>query len=929
MTLLLLLCLVSYLPGSLNIDPGLNWYTLETDHFAVHFSSHGKPDDDARELAGRVAALAEDVHDKLTGLTNWTPQSPTQVIIADFFDYANGWAAPLPDNTITILPFLPAGSRTNYDDWLRTLLVHEYAHIIQMDMTRGITVGLRRVFGRAVLANALMPIWSLEGYAQYYETRLTDFGRLTSPEYDMMIRAAARAGKLLPIDQCGSYELQRYPGGRAPYLYGGLFYQYLADRSDPGIWDRYSLRHAGGVPFFDNFHARRTFGSGFHRLWQQWQNAVVRHAESTEHRLRQKPLTPLKQITGQGFSTSSPFWSRTGAELYYISRTGKEYPAIKAVDTAGHHTRVLHRGRVTGNISLSPDGRRLAFSELHRNNYYDYSDIFALDLYQGTVRRLTHGLRAQDPDFSPDTCSLVFVSSHNGRNDLMLLALSTGEIQNLTETESPTAYHSPRFSPDGRYVAVGVNRPGGYADIELLDLSTGWHIPVTEHRANDLSPSWSRTGRHLFFVSDRTGVFNLYAYSVETQQTYRCSNVLYGLFEPAVSPDNRTIALVSHSAQGDDICLTRLNARAWHPAEPYQNDRLRPRVTPCVAQGCHPTTSDIYYYNPFPTILPKLWLPLIAFDSSWSLGAFTFGWDALQFHRYLAAAGYRFGRTPFLNIQYQLSRYYPVIQLSGDFDFDSQSAGLNLEFPFRTTRRTTWLGLGTLARHDTQFTTRFNLGLATSNAFRYRFGIAPSQGGVTGFSTDLESRSIISPRDRARLLAYHTQYLGSPPRTQSLRLRIAAGTAFGDTSANTVWHIHPGPGILEVRGFSVQSDPGRSIIATGLQFRTPLCWPERGPGLGPLFLRNINLALFSDWAMVWNRCLPTSQDWGNSRLGIGAELRADLVLAHLLPTNLSVGFALGLRPETDRQLYLKLESSLLAELLDRVRPDRFELRTTH
>jgi len=912
------LCLISTIPGGLNIDPSLHWYTLETDHFAVHFSCRGRIDEDSKNLAYHVAELAEDIHNKLTGIIGWTPRNPTQIVIADFFDYSNGWAAPIPNNTIIIIPTLPLGSRTNYDDWLRTLIAHEYAHIIQMDMTRGIPAALRKVFGRVILTNPLMPVWMLEGYALQYETRLTSFGRLRSSEYDMMVRAAARSGKLLTVDRCGNYELQRYPGGRAPYLYGGLFYRSMAKRTRPDIWDQYSLRHAG-VPLLYDYNARRTFGKGFHYLWHQWQNETMTHAESTETILQQKPLTRFKRITREGFLTGSPFWSRTGAEIYYISRNGKEYPCIKATDSTGQNTRVIHRGRILGNMTISPDGRWLGFAEMNiQHNYYDYSDIFALDLHKGTVRRLTHGLRGRDPDFDPDTNSVVFVANNKGRNDLMLLNLATGEIQNLTETEDYTAYHSPRFSPDGRYIAVGIHRPGGYADIELLDMNTGWRIPVTEDRANDLSPCWSRTGKYLFFVSDRTGVFNLYAYSIQTGQTYRCSNVLYGVFEPAVSPDNRTIAMVSYTADGNDIQVTPFNARTWEPAEPFHD--TFPVIEPLIPGF----NSTIYYYNPFPTVLPKLWFPFVSLDDSWNFGACTFGWDVLQFHTYMAAAGYRLTGTPFLGIDYQLSRYRPLLQLTGEFDLNQQDARINIDLPFHATRRLTWLDFSALGRHDAIFTSSYSLDFTTSNAFCYRFDAAPVQGGIAGVHTDLESKTFQNKRDRTRILAYHTRFLGSPPRTWSLRLCTAAGTAFGDISADSAWKIHSGPGILKVRGFSHESEPTKNIIVAGAQFRTPLCWPERGPDLIPVFLRNINLALFFDWGMNWNDWVPTDKNWKNSRVGLGAEIRTDLILAHMLPVNLSIGYAVGLRPEIDTQFYLNLNSALLSELLNRFSSDRFQ-----
>ncbi len=919
MVALLVLCLAAGVPGSLDIDPTLDWYTLETDHFAVHFPCRGRLTDEARALPHEIAFLAEDIHAEITRLADWTPAPKTNVIVADFFDYANGWAAPLPDNTITLIPTPPAGNRTNYDDWLRTLIAHEYAHIIQMDMTRGIPAALRTVFGRLILTNPLLPLWALEGYALSYETRLTSFGRPRGTAYDMMIRAAADAGELLPIDRCNNYDLQRHPAGRAPYLYGGLFYRWLAEKNGPGIWDDYSRRYSGGFPYCYDYHARRTFGKDFSELWQDWQAHVTRRAESTARRLAAEPFTPLRQITSEGYYTGPPCWSRTGREVYYVSNTGRDYPAIRAVDTTGTQSRTLHRGLVSGRMSLSPDGRRLAFGERNvQSNYYFFSDIFALDLRSGELHRLTSGLRARDPDYSPDSTHLVFVANHDGRNDLLLLDLTTGETRNLTRTWDRTAYHSPRFSPRGRYIAVGIHRPGGYADIEILDRNTGWTIPVTEDRATDLSPCWDVTGRYLYFISDRSGVFNLYAYALKTGRTWRCTNVRYGVFDPALSPDNRHIALVTHTARGDDIAVTDVKARKWEPAEPFADTLpdARPAAAPC--------STALYYYNPFPTILPKLWAPLVLYDGDWNFGAFTFGWDALQRHRYTVAAGYRScgQNTPFLNIDYRLARFRPLIGLTTDLALDRQTMAADVDIPFHATHRTSWLGLGAALTRDSLLAARYSLNWITSNALRYRFGVAPATGAVIGVYSDLETRSMLGLRDRARVLAHVTHYSEPGPGTTGLRLRLAYGLGLGGPAADSAWRIHPGPGITGVRGISEESDPGRCIALAGLQLRTPLWWIERGIGAAPLFLRNINLALFADWGMTSAHPLPRTDDLAGSRLGVGAELRTDLILCHVLPVNLLAGCALGLRPEIDYQLYAGWESSLLDGLLSRHRDDR-------
>lgn len=907
-------------PGSIVTDPRLSWYTLETDHFDVHFSSRGRPDSFDTRLAEEVGDIAEEVHATLTPAVGWTPRARTQIVIADFFDYSNGWAAPFPNNVITIIPTHPAGSRTNESDWLRTLILHEYSHIMQIDQVAGVPLALRRVFGRISMPNALAPAWLTEGYAVYNETRFSDFGRLRSAEYDMMARAAADSHTFLPVDRCGTYELQRYPGGNAPYLYGSWLHGDVVARSDSGIWDRYNRSRSSGFPFLENIYARRTLGRSIYDAWNETHNDLVARATRTAALLQMQPLTQFDQVASDGFSTGSPLWSRYGTRLYYISQTGKEYPAIKLVETATGRTYVLHRGLVTGNLSLSPDGREVAFAELNlAGNYYEHTEVYALDVLSGSVRQLTHGQRARDPDFAPDTSLLVFVSNGRGQNDLKLLDLKSGRVTRLTDTEDHTGYHGPRFSPGGRWIAVGVSRPGGYADIELVDRQTGWTIPVTHDRANDLSPAWSRTGKFLFFVSDRTGVYNLYAYQLATGETFQVTNTQYGVFEPAISPDNRRIAVASYSASGYDISITDLNSNDWQPAPEFSEtlpETAGRRETTNDKRG----TKNLYYYNPLPTLLPAFWLPWAALTDDarlQELGAFTLGWDALQLHQYQLAAGYRFTHSsPFLAAAYTLRRYRPVISVAADLDLVRQEGLLNIDLPFLQTSRSSWLDFTVSGARDTSSSARADLDWTYSDAHQYRFDVAPVEGRVLGFHTDVQSRSLFSEKDLSRVLAYWYGYLGHAPQTWSLRAKLAVGTAF-EADASDAFVLDDEPGLLGVRGYAEESESARTVLAAGLQFRTPLWWVERGIGTGPLFLQNINAAAFADFGATWDTIrIEDDSFMSRARVGVGAELRTDLIIAHLLPVSVYAGCGFGLNPLWSYRLHFGISSSMLAGILN-------------
>ena len=65
-------------------DPKLTWRVLETPHFHIHF--HGGEE----QLAQELADMAEDIYTEMSTELLWEPDQPTQVVLVDNTDSANG-----------------------------------------------------------------------------------------------------------------------------------------------------------------------------------------------------------------------------------------------------------------------------------------------------------------------------------------------------------------------------------------------------------------------------------------------------------------------------------------------------------------------------------------------------------------------------------------------------------------------------------------------------------------------------------------------------------------------------------------------------------------------------------------------------------------------------------------------------------------------
>ena len=227
-------------------DPRLRFQTISTTRFDIHYHQGEEPQ------ARRLARLAETDAAELDA-TLGRPSGRVQVILVDQSDLSNGWATPLPFNTIEIAAASPDGSSLigNTDDWLRLVFVHEYTHVVHLSRGRGWIGGLRRVFGRMPLLypNLYLPLWQIEGIAVHEESALTGQGRVPDRNFRAIADVASAESRFEPIDRANG-GLVDWPSGQAQYVYGAYFHEFLVARYGEASLRQLTDSTAGRVPYF-------------------------------------------------------------------------------------------------------------------------------------------------------------------------------------------------------------------------------------------------------------------------------------------------------------------------------------------------------------------------------------------------------------------------------------------------------------------------------------------------------------------------------------------------------------------------------------------------------------------------------------------------------------------------------------------------------
>ena len=656
----LLLVLVIATPPAAAYDPALHWRTIETEHFCIHYH------EGLTFLAYKGARVFEEVHALLAVELDHQLPRKLDVVLTDQADDANGYAISLPYPSVVLYASSPMARQSlqGYDDWLWGLFVHEYTHILHIDTVEGINKVFRALFGGYVKPNRVSPGWMIEGLAVYNESTYTGGGRNRSSWADMLVRMSVLDNRFPSIGEADGY-IDDWPGGHLRYIWGGRFHQWLGERYGHGAWTEMVHTHAAQlVPFV--LPARKVFGRRFVPLWDEWEDELTTDVRQQQRDLMEAGLTEEEVLTPILDQASRPHVSADGEWVYHNYHFHRGPSAIRRMRPDGSDGRVLTRHWSPQGLSLSADGETLYFAA-SRPFAIDYTWF---DLYRFEVdgkrpfrrQRLTRGARMRDPDVHPDGEQVVCVVNGLGQNDLAIWTHRDG-LRRITSHQDYTQIADPRWSPDGRLIAVSVWSPGGRRDIHVVTPQGDLVRRLTDDRAIDVEPVWTPDGHYVLFSSDRGGIYDLFAYRLADGALLRVTRVVGGAFHPEVTPDGQWIVYEGYDSHGPDIRRTLYAPDSWeihHEPEPAPPVATLP--PPPLAEEPRPSRR----YNPLPTLLPRYLLPVVDMHglSVWELGAKTGGKDALRLHAYGVTASYHTGhRYTSWGAWYRLSALRPSLRV--------------------------------------------------------------------------------------------------------------------------------------------------------------------------------------------------------------------------------------------------------------------------
>ena len=93
--------------GASLYDPDLNWRTIESQRFDVHYAD----DPGFRNMAIRISRIAEESLDQVAEFTGFMPDGRIDIVLSDYIDGANGSATVLPRNTLRLFLTAPTENK--------------------------------------------------------------------------------------------------------------------------------------------------------------------------------------------------------------------------------------------------------------------------------------------------------------------------------------------------------------------------------------------------------------------------------------------------------------------------------------------------------------------------------------------------------------------------------------------------------------------------------------------------------------------------------------------------------------------------------------------------------------------------------------------------------------------------------------------------
>ena len=241
------------------------------------------------------------------------------------------------------------------------------------------------------------------------------------------------------------------------------------------------------------------------------------------------------------YSQNNPQWMRHSSISPDGSQIAFTYKGdlYKVNTNGGNATQLTYHSAHDYKAIWSKDGSKIAFASNRFGNF----DIYIMNSEGGAATRVTFHSNDETPySFSADDQNIVFGAlrqddinhrqyPHRSQTELYSVPVNSGRISQIFTFPAEDV----QFSKDGKSMLYHDKKGGENEwrkhhtsaitrDIWHYNATTNTHKMITSHKAEDRHPYFSEDGKSMYFLSERSGSFNIHKMNLENNATEKLTD---------------------------------------------------------------------------------------------------------------------------------------------------------------------------------------------------------------------------------------------------------------------------------------------------------------------------------------------------------------------------------------------------------------------
>ena len=592
------LLLISTTLAQVNYNhPELDWQTIETNHFNIHYYS------DTEQSAREGANVAEQIYPFITELYQYEPFDKTDIVFTDVDDISNG-AAYFYDNKIIIwtspLEFELRGSHR----WLQNVITHEFTHIVSIQRAQkfgksipggyvqwigyekekrpDVLYGYPNTLVSYPIPGTAVPPWLAEGVAQYMYPG-ADWDNWDSIR-DMILR-----DKILNHSMISWREMNTFGksgvGNESVYNSGFALSRYLAVKYGPESLERIMSFLSKPMNYSINKAMKDATGKDGKQVYADFLSVLESRYETLTESVVENEVKG-RVIQDKGTANLFPIWNKDGTKVAYLSNQDHDY--FGNTDLFVMDLKTNTSQKIIDGVYSKPawNGESIYYAKKAKmpnkvgSRYYD---LYEYEMTTNKEFRLTRDARAFSPVFVSNDSALFYLATYDGTQNIFKIDLKSKSTVKITNFNNREIIGGLKYDGENHRLVFDMTTHH-FRNIHYLSLSDSTSGAILNNELWDERQS-DNSKWGMVYSDDRSGIFNLYFIGSEMQGYL--TNVPGGAFMSDIHDSGKIVYSLYENGQYklavlDSLQIVDDNTVGYTPLYFQRNKNLNPPLNSTI-----------------------------------------------------------------------------------------------------------------------------------------------------------------------------------------------------------------------------------------------------------------------------------------------------------------------------------------------------------